>query len=476
MAQHFISDSKAPLRTIKSIKFGILSPDEIEASVAEIEHGESMENKMPKAGGLSDVRLGCIERNMKCSTCGENINNCPGHFGHIKLAEPVYHIGFLKIVKKILECVCFKCARFRILETDYRYKKLLKCKDKFKYAWDNAKGKIVCEYPDCEAQLLPLRKAGVQLFFDPKKIDKKMSRKFLSAKDARDILERISDDTCKLIGLDAFAARPEWMIISSLPVPPPCVRPSVSMDGNGKGEDDLTYMLTNIIKNNNQILHSSGRSAADYKELLQFNVTTYMDNDVSGIPQALQKGGRPVKALKARLAGKEGRMRGNLMGKRVDYSARTVITGDPHISIDEVGVPRSIAANLSFPEAVTDFNIAKLQQLVDNSPNYPGAKYVIKKSGVRIDLHLASKKPYLDIGDVVERHVITGDTVLFNRQPSLHKMSMMAHTVKVMDFSTFRMNVNICAGYNADFDGGKFFPFLSITMGTTANFCFLFFL
>jgi DNA-directed RNA polymerase II subunit RPB1 len=85
-------------------------------------------------------------------------------------------------------------------------------------------------------------------------------------------------------------------------------------------------------------------------EFFQFHIATYMDNDIAGIPQALQKSGRPVKAIRARLKGKEGRLRGNLMGKRVDFSARTVITGDPNLELDEVGVPRSIAMNLTYPE------------------------------------------------------------------------------------------------------------------------------
>lgn len=137
------------------------------------------------------------------------------------------------------------------------------------------------------------------------------------------------------------------------------------------------------------------------------------------------------------------------MGKRVDFSARTVITGDPTLSIEEVGVPKTIASNLTFPVKVYDLNIAKMQELVDNSPEYPSAKYVVKKSGARIDLRFAKKKPILMVGDTVERHLIDGDTILFNRQPTLHKMSMMAHKVKVMPFSTFRMNVNVCASYNA---------------------------
>lgn len=448
----------APVKNVTRVEFGILSPEEIIAqSVVKVEHEVLYENKEPKVGSLSDVRMGCIDKNMDCYTCKETINNCPGHFGHIELNVPVYHIQFIKVVKKILECVCHQCARFRLLETDHRYRKLLHVKEKFKYACENAKSKMVCEYSDCETQLLPLRRSGISLYYDPKKIDKKMGKIPLPAAEAREILERIPDDRCKLIGLDPIHARPEWMIITVLPVPPPCVRPSITVDSNGRSEDDLTHMLTNIIKYNNLVKrHENSRSAADFKEQLQVHVTTYIDNDISGIDPVLQKGGRPIKSLSARLKGKDGLIRGHLMGKRVDFSARTVITGDPNISIEEVGVPYSIAKNLTFPEKVFPGNMGYLQRLVDNSPSYPGAKFVIRAdNGNRIDLQFCTRKPILKVGDVVERHMRDGDIVLFNRQPTLHKMSMMAHRARVMTGSTFRLNVNICSSYNADFDGDE---------------------
>ncbi|RKO94715.1 hypothetical protein BDK51DRAFT_25294, partial [Blyttiomyces helicus] len=399
--------------------------------------------------------MGCVDRSERCFTCEETINNCSGHFGHIELAQPVYHIGFIKTVKKILECVCHKCARFRLLPDDQRYKKLQHVKDKFSYCWNFAKTKLVCEYQDCETQLLPLRRIGKDIFYLPR--DKKANRIQLSASDAREILERITDETCRLIGLNPENARPEWMIITVLPVPPPCVRPSVSMDHNGKGEDDLTHMLNNIVRFSNSIeKNEHGASVNIFRKALEVNVTNYMDNEVSGVDQSLQKGGRPIKSISARLKGKEGRIRGNMMGKRVDFCARSVITGDPYISIEEVGVPKSIAINLTFPETVNALNIEKMQKLVNNSPNYPGARFYISGvDGKRFDLKKVKVKPRVKIGDTLERHMIDGDYVVFNRQPTLQKMSMMAHHAKVMDYSTFRLNVNVTASYNADFDGDE---------------------
>ncbi|KIM71542.1 hypothetical protein PILCRDRAFT_40910, partial [Piloderma croceum F 1598] len=165
----------------------------------------------------------------------------------------------------------------------------------------------------------------------------------------------------------------------------------------------------------------------------------------------------PMKAIRARLKGKEGRLRGNFMGKRVDFSARTVITGDPNLELDEVGVPKSISMNLTYPERVTPYDIAYLQELVRNGPqSYPGARYVVRDTGKRIDLRYNKRADaFLQYGWVVERHLKVGDFALLNRQPSFHKMSMMSHRVKLMLYSAFRLNLSMTPPYNADFDGDE---------------------
>ena len=295
---------------------------------------------------------------------------------------------------------------------------------------------------------------------------KKKETMVLTPEAVHAILRRISEQDLRNMGLNSDYARPEWLVLTVLPVPPPPVRPSISMDGTGTGmrnEDDLTYKLGDIIRANGNVKQairegSPAHIARDFEELLQYHVATYMDNDIAGQPRALQKSGRPVKAIRARLKGKEGRLRGNLMGKRVDFSARTVITGDANLSLDEVGVPRSIARTLTYPETVTPYNIGRLHQLVENGPNeHPGAKYVIRSDGTRIDLrhHRRAAQISLEYGWKVERHLMDGDFIIFNRQPSLHKESMMGHRVRVMPYSTFRLNLSVTSPYNADFDGDE---------------------
>ena len=272
------------------------------------------------------------------------------------------------------------------------------------------------------------------------------------------------DEEIKALGLDVTWARPEWMCISVMPVPPLHVRPSVVMGGGAQSsEDDLTHQLVNIVKSNIALKTAIKNGEPNiiveqFEQALQHNCAAFMNNELRGMPQVTQRSGRPLKTLAQRLKAKEGRIRGNLMGKRVDFSARTVITADPNLGIHQVGVPRSIAMNLTVPTRVTPFNIQELSALVANGPTeHPGAKHIIRSDGLRIDLRYVKNKSDLLLanGWIVERHLRDGDIVLFNRQPSLHKMSIMGHMAKVLDWSTFRLNLSCTSPYNADFDGDE---------------------
>ncbi|KAH3680951.1 hypothetical protein WICMUC_000094 [Wickerhamomyces mucosus] len=439
----------------------------------------------PRVGGLNDPRLGSIDRNFKCQTCGEDMNECPGHFGHIELAKPVFHIGFINKIKKVTECVCMHCGKLLLDESNDMFKQAIKIKDpkkRFNAVWNLSKTKMVCEpnYPQedengqvasrggCGNIQPTVRRDGLKLWGTWKKSkdsddNEQPERRQLTPSEIMNVFKHISPEDCRKLGFHEDYARPEWLIISVLPVPPPPVRPSISFNDTQRGEDDLTYKLADIMKANINVqkLEMDGSPQhviTEFESLLQFHVATYMDNDIAGQPQALQKSGRPIKSIRARLKGKEGRIRGNLMGKRVDFSARTVISGDPNLDLDQVGVPKSIARTLTYPETVTPYNIQKLTELVRNGPNeHPGAKYVIRDNGDRIDLRYNKRAGdiVLQYGWKVERHLMDNDPVLFNRQPSLHKMSMMAHRVKVMPYSTFRLNLSVTSPYNADFDGDE---------------------
>ncbi|XP_019764459.1 DNA-directed RNA polymerase II subunit RPB1 [Dendroctonus ponderosae] len=504
----FTGDSKAPLRTVKRVQFGILSPDEIRRmSVTEggIRYPETMEAGRPKLGGLMDPRQGVIDRQSRCQTCAGNMTDCPGHFGHIELAKPVFHIGYITKIIKILRCVCFYCSKLLVSPTNPKIREIvMKSKGqprrRLACVYDLCKGKNICEggdemdikkdgdQPDpnkkqshggCGRYQPNIRRSGLDLTAEWKHVNEDSQEKKipLTAERVWEIFKHITDEECFVLGMDPKYARPDWMIATVLPVPPLPVRPAVVMNGSARNQDDLTHKLADIIKINAELEKNETSGAATHilvenVKMLQFHVATLVDNDMPGLPRAMQKSGKPLKSIKARLKGKEGRIRGNLMGKRVDFSARTVITPDPNLRIDQVGVPRSIAQNMTFPEIVTPFNFEKMLELVQRGHSqYPGAKYIIRDNGERIDLryHPKSSDLHLQCGYKVERHIRDGDLVIFNRQPTLHKMSMMAHRVKVLPWSTFRMNLSCTSPYNADFDGDEMNLHVAQSMETRAE-------
>lgn len=466
--------------TIVGIQFGVFSPDEVtRRSVVEITSHMALEGKI---GGLFDPRMGVLENGKLCRSCGLNNHNCPGHFGHYKLARPVYYIQFFKLVMKVLRCVCIKCGKLRVdkahhkhllrLKGEARWKQVLeqcskitrcgediedgcgaKQPNKFK---DEDICRIVAEWKDID---LP---EGTPMPSDTTMKDGVIER-YLEPEYVYRLLRRISNEDVDFMGFSRFWCRPDWMMCTVLPIPPPQVRPSVLQDNNQRSEDDLTQKLIDIIKTNknleSKIQTSAKKKAIDeWTNVLQYHIATLIDNEIPGVAPSAQRSGRPLKSLQQRLGSKEGRIRNNLQGKRVEFSARSVITPDPNISVAELGVPLKIAMNLTHPERVTPFNIERLYALIQNGPDkYPGAKTIIRATDCRIISlkHVNAKDIQLYKGDIVNRHIMDGDIVLFNRQPSLHRMSMMGHRAKVLPYNTFRLNVSVTAPYNADFDGDE---------------------
>jgi DNA-directed RNA polymerase II subunit RPB1 len=474
MNTRFTETDDIEVADVKGIQFSIMSADEIRThSVVHVTCPDLYDKNVPKMNGLYDLRMGTTDKSMLCETCKSDIINCQGHFGHIELAFPVYNICYIKQVFKILQCVCMRCSNV-LLTDDYKkmYTTLKKVRAnlRFRRIYDLIKKQSPC--PTCEFK-------QPKWTMDASRIDCSFGDEVspdMNAKIALSILRKISDTDCVLMGFHPVYSHPKNMIFENLPVCPPVVRPSVMMDHSMRTQDDLTHKLIEIIKTNQLVdkyLKSHQPNILDeHIKLLQFHVSTLIDNDIPGQPQATQRTGRPIKSISQRIKSKEGRVRGNLMGKRVDFSARTVITAEPNIRLDQLGVPVSIARNLTYSERVTAYNKEFLQKCVDNGPEPKGisdvgARYVItheqrqqqrqqqsrkeQRREQRKDLRFA-KDIQLHEGDIVERHLMDGDYVVFNRQPTLHKMSMMGHRVKVMPGKTFRLNLSACSSYNADFD------------------------
>ena len=593
------------LKDIGAIHFGLMDPEEYrDMSATKVITADTYDDDgFPIDMGLMDPRLGVIDPGLECKTCGQHSGACNGHFGHIELAAPVIHVGFTRLIRRLLRGTCRNCSRLVLADArdsdgydsaaaksealKAEFKEQLgrtrelgnDLNDVMKDAIRQARKVENCPYctdtnryvgdhpsrqPDIQhekpttyyeqtgvptsnlstdlrmamdageetvdpaalvemvnEELADMRETVASMMantdnrrtVEGEDIDVSDIQRLISGKgphgkdrpdveevpllraiervldleagelvdedpnklmpsDIRDWFEDIPDEDIEVLGMASDRARPEWMILTVLPVPPVTARPSITLDNGQRSEDDLTHKLVDIIRINQRFMENREAGAPqliieDLWELLQYHVTTFMDNEISGTPPARHRSGRPLKTLSQRLKGKEGRFRGSLSGKRVNFSARTVISPDPTLSLNEVGVPERVAKEMTQTMHVNERNLEDARRYVANGPNgHPGANYVRRPDGRRVqvterncealaglteDENVQSIEP----GWEVQRHLIDGDIVLFNRQPSLHRMSIMAHEVVVMPYKTFRLNTVVCPPYNADFDGDE---------------------
>jgi len=528
-----MSSQQTP-QEIGQLSFGLMDPEEYrEMSATKVITADTYDDDgFPIDMGLMDPRLGVIDPGLECKTCGKHSGSCNGHFGHIELAAPVIHVGFAKLIRRLLRGTCRECSRLCLDENerDEFRDRLTRTRDLgrdlndvTKAAIRQARKKDNCpfcgekqydikhekpttyyevqqvlsaEYPgliaeameEADERIAPTDLAEetgidggrvqeiISGDFRPRQDDRRAIEKALSVdlteedmnklmpSDIRDWFEDIPDEDIEVLGMNPERSRPEWMILTVLPVPPVTARPSITLDNGQRSEDDLTHKLVDIIRINQRFMENREAGAPqliieDLWELLQYHVTTFMDNEISGTPPARHRSGRPLKTLSQRLKGKEGRFRGSLSGKRVNFSARTVISPDPTLSLNEVGVPERVAREMTQTMNANERNLEKARRYVANGPmGHPGANYVRRPDGRRLKVteknceELAEK---VEPGWEVSRHLVDGDIIIFNRQPSLHRMSIMAHEVVVMPYKTFRLNTVVCPPYNADFDGDE---------------------
>jgi DNA-directed RNA polymerase beta' subunit/intein/homing endonuclease len=466
--------TKPRVSKIVGIQFSILSPEEIrKGAVTEITSRDTYIGNKPVLGGLFCPYMGVSEPGMLCPTDGLDYMQTPGYFGYIELAMPVFYYQHLNTIHKILRCVCLKCSRLLInkdthkqalkMSPDERWSYVFGVASKIKRCGDENEEGCGCLMPkkikkeNLATLIAEWDSDGVKGMSEE---DAKKMNMQLTPDIVLKIFRRISDDDVSFMGFSPTFSRPDWMICQVLAVPPPAVRPSIKMDGQQRSEDDLTHIIVNIVKANKTLQEKirDGAQASVWHMVLQYYCATLVDNNIPGAAPVAQRSGRKLKSIKERLNGKGGRVRGNLMGKRVDFSARSVITPDPNLSIRELGVPLKIAKNITKPVVVNDMNRRFLTKLVRNGPEeYPGAKILERKGGESISLRYADRENIvLYNGDIVHRHMMDGDGVLFNRQPTLHRMSMMCHIARIMrQGDTFRMNVGDTKPYNADFDGDE---------------------
>ncbi|GBG32582.1 DNA-directed RNA polymerase subunit [Hondaea fermentalgiana] len=529
--------SREKPKRIKEIQFAMLSgPEMVQASELRVSNNKLYEigSREPVEYGCLDPRLGVSDKSLTCKTCKKNLTNCTGHFGHIELTLPVFHIGYYKAIQSVLQTVCKSCGSVLLNRADKaKFMQLMQRPSADSIQKANTRKKIIetCKKarrcPDCldfngvvkkvpgaDSIKLVHEKYKVKEFKDSDLAIRARQKQFRTAISATtsteldegavdkiqeslsplfvlNLFRKIRDEDLPLLWASPAHSRPENMILTHILVPPVAIRPSVKVESQGSNEDDLTGKLQEVIDCNNELAivwNSGGKMKKVYEiwNRLQMFASQFINGELSGFPAQVRREQKAIRGLVQRLKGKQGRFRGNLSGKRVDFSGRTVISPDPNLEIHQVGVPTRMARKLTFPESVNQHNIERLRAAVRNGPDvHPGANAVrmmedgnpgagaggilcspsnaaaILENDSRTKKNLAYVRNRdalareLQIGDMVERHLRDDDIVLFNRQPSLHKMSIMSHRVKVLEGRSLRFNECVCAPYNADFDGDE---------------------
>jgi DNA-directed RNA polymerase beta' subunit len=493
-------------KKISNVQFDILSSDEI----ARYATCELTSSKLAGDGTVYDKRMGVITNDENCIVCERNMEICPGHFGYIKLTNMIIHPLYYKYVLNYLKCICYHCHRFILTQDFMEIEGLMEYSgtDRFEQILEYVNKDMICVHCNKNQPKYLYNKHESTIYMFYRDRDHKLR---LQPEDIHEIFIDTHPQDIVLLGLP-HTCHPDKLIIRNLPVLPPASRPFIISEGK-TCDDDLTYKYIEIIKINNK-LKKPNLSENKKNQLitsLEFHIKTMFDNTKG---KAKQTNGREMKCIKKRLCGKKGLIRSGLSGKRNDFTARTVITGDPHLSLDQMGIPFEIAETLTIPVIVNTINMNAMFKLMENgkinsvirngvthnmkyalkskllfqdesgkwdktdildhdiiirnnckinpilSPIIKGTPFIIQEGDVLLrnkiqyKLRLSKKKQFpLYVGDVVERHLQDGDYVLLNRQPTLHLGSMMAFSIVLMTGKTFRIPLAVTTSFNADFDG-----------------------
>ena len=382
------------------LQFDVWSPDDIQASaVCEVTSASLQLSQHRNA--LNDDRMGPLGRHDACRTCNGTTVTCPGHFGCIVLATPMYHVFFLPKVFRMLKRLCPSCNAVHKV------------------------GAKVCG--ECEHPLpkLTLKTHSIEVKYTYEQRASWPTELILvaplTAAEAHRRLALLTDTQAAALG--ECAGRPDHLLLTVLPVCPPQARPNVVMKSGALAADDLTHKYAAIIKRNTILRtqlreHKPDHVIRDSTMELQWHLSTLFDGDLSTLKKTMNYVSKEsCQGIRQRLDGKGGRMRKNLMGKRCDFTARTVITADPLLAIDQVGVPDSLALNLTLPVGVTHFNLAEMRQRIRLGGSHAdGARYVTRKDGERFDLRFIASLDNvackLQPGDTVERPLQDDDLVV----------------------------------------------------------------
>lgn len=437
---------------VKSITFYMLDDnDNKRQSCAVITNKAVFSENTPVAGGLYDPHLGTTELAWKCQTCFNSKAKCPGHDGVAQMNYPLQSPFFRKDIIKWLRVICHQCGEI-VVDKDIRGNDANRLVEMGKVVKASSSKKCACGYEQHEVVRDP-KKPGV--YYREYVQDEKPVREYIYNNEIAQIFSRVREETVIKLG-KTMMSHPSKLIQSMIKVSPTTIRPEIrKIGGNRSTMSDTTAYLRTIMELNSSIPKELPKEVdADlHAKLVMIDLTFFEmiqgSSTSSSQLKLVTNTNKASNSIASRLPRKAGRLRENLMGKRVRKIMRSVITGDKALRMDQVGVPEMLAKTIYFPETVRPWNIDRLTVYFLNGPNkYPGCNK-IKRVATGYEHYVENMRDYsLQMGDVVYRHLITGDMVGMNREPSLLYCSITTLQVKVIPGFTLRFNSSICALFN----------------------------
>jgi len=457
-------------------------------AVVNINLASTTDHGKPKPYGLMDARMGSTDRAMLCQTCQQP--HCAGHYGMIELPYRVYLVGHLKRLVSILRSVCGACCTPLFSETDLKLWNTedLKRTERLKFISEKCRAKTSCEA--C-GSILPDYLEDNRIFIkrvftdydsmEPEEAE--FYKKQFTAEDAYSIIEKISPEVFLQMGIECKVSHPKNAIPICILVLPPAQRPTLRLADCGKtrGEDDMTLIYQDIVRAKLEVEAKLASEKGGLENPAVFMLYGKLQLMVAcignaglrklvslpGVVDHASRGMvRILNGLQKRLSGKTGRFRSSLGANRTDFSARTVVGIDMVKNIWTLGIPKCRMKVLTQPIRVTDLNLVQLQEKIMKGAHVErGANTVIQPQDSQapriISLVLMTEDQRcalaasLRVGWIVEKHLEEGDWVWFNRQPTLHRMNMMAFQIYPVPGLTFRLPLPCTRPFNADYDGDE---------------------
>jgi DNA-directed RNA polymerase beta' subunit len=413
---------------------------------------------------LDDPRMGTIENYQVCTTCGKTNDECTGHMGYIQLPVNFIHPLYRSITIQVLNCICHTCNKLLVTEIIERETNIKSLKGYAKLkAMSELSLKLECSNPNCARKPIfkdkntnESRIYNRSVPYIIKNSNKTEQDFFISVDNIKKKLDYISDKDAKRLGFNLN--HPRNFIIDYIPVIPLSDRPYNIAGNEGQKDHSLTFAYKDILDQLNQSLQYN-RNADMQEECYQCILKYYalmIKNNNSDYTISQKE---PLKSLSDIIFGqgqetKDGLIRNNIMGKRCDYTARTVLGTNDKLNFGYTALPYKMKA-LTLPEIITVYNYDRIVDLANKGE----IKFFCPKKGnlagrklrFNIDKHINM----LSLGDVVNRCCEEGDTILFNRQPTLHRHCMLGYEIIFHDKSTIGVHLSSTSGHNADFDGDE---------------------